>query len=229
MDNYTVIIIAFISAIILIDFFLDILRRIRGVIDRRLDRKNFKENVIYVDKSNEFKYGDVDESELANFGIESLRLLKSGLYEIFLYFEYSYNNFDFNRMRLFCTDKLYNIYCANIDLYMKSGRKKIIEKMFRNKDVIVFEIRSDNKGLSVSTIIDVNYVSYTVSKSGLIISGSKSPINEKFEVIFYKEANQVLTNCVNCGAPISGDKCEFCNTVIPKSDFKISSIKKIIE
>ena len=38
-----------------------------------------------------------------------------------------------------------------------------------------------------------------------------------------------LTNCPNCGANVTGSKCEFCKTSLKTVEFKISSIKRIID
>ena len=63
----------------------------------------------------------------------------------------------------------------------------------------------------------------------LFRSNKDSKITESFEVIFRKNfGDDTPTNCPNCGAPISSEKCEFCNTVINNVDFRIASIKKII-
>ena len=42
------------------------------------------------------------------------------------------------------------------------------------------------------------------------------------------EANGTV-KCSNCGAAITGNKCDYCRTTIKTVDFKISSIKKIID
>ena len=38
-----------------------------------------------------------------------------------------------------------------------------------------------------------------------------------------------VIKCPNCGAGIVGNKCEFCRSILDNVEFKISSIKKIID
>ena len=38
-----------------------------------------------------------------------------------------------------------------------------------------------------------------------------------------------IIKCPNCGAEIIGNKCNFCRSVVKNIEFKISSIRKIIE
>ena len=35
--------------------------------------------------------------------------------------------------------------------------------------------------------------------------------------------------CPNCGAALTGSKCDYCNSKIKDIEFKISSIKKIVD
>ena len=78
-------------------------------------------------------------------------------------------------------------------------------------------------------MIEISYLNYVIDKNGYISSGNReSKITEQFEVVFRKDFNkEKIDRCPNCGANISGNKCEFCRTVIDNEEFKISSIKRI--
>ena len=68
--------------------------------------------------------------------------------------------------------------------------------------------------------------------NGEIISGSINPITESFEVIFVKDyGSNKNTKCPNCGATVelNNSVCEYCGTNVRSTDFKIDSIKKIID
>ena len=67
-------------------------------------------------------------------------------------------------------------------------------------------------------------------KHGNVISGCKDPVIEKFVVHFRKDIKlNTNNNCPNCGAPLNGITCSYCETVVTnKNDFKISSIKRIV-
>ena len=80
-------------------------------------------------------------------------------------------------------------------------------------------------------MIEVSYVSYTLNKYGNIISGNRNEaITERFEVTFRKDfERKEVIKCPNCGADVVGNKCEYCRKTIKNEEFKISSIKKIID
>ena len=81
----------------------------------------------------------------------------------------------------------------------------------------------------IQTLITISYISYTIDKNGYIISGSKDmKITENFEVTFKKEYTENnIQKCPNCGAMVSGKRCDYCRTTIKDTEFKISSIKKV--
>ena len=84
--------------------------------------------------------------------------------------------------------------------------------------------------LTLQELTDREYISYTIDKNGYIVSGSKeNKLTETFEVTFKKEYNKDnFQICPNCGATVSGKKCDYCRTTIKDNTFKISSIKKVV-
>lgn len=80
-------------------------------------------------------------------------------------------------------------------------------------------------------MIEVSYLNYVIDRNGYVISGSREKtMTEKFEVTFRKDFERDdVTKCSNCGANIIGNKCDYCRTTIKNVEFKISSIKKIID
>lgn len=222
MNYYLIIILVFILCFVW--YVRDFIKKKR----RLKEEKLFKENVIHSKDINLLDYKDVSQDVFERYAVDNVNAFKSSLYEIFLFFEYAYNNFNLDRMKLFCTNEVYNLYQTNIDLCIRTGRKKVIEKMTRNRNPIIFDIQSDSNSLVVKTIIDINYVFYTLNKMGMVVSGSKNLVNEKFEVVFIKKFNEEATNCPNCGAPLKEKSCEFCSTVVLDAVFRICSIKRIV-
>jgi len=206
---------------------------------RKKSRNYFKNNVVinkktdYLSKINDnYKgvYEDVPKSKLAKFNTDDINLLKDFFYQMFLDFENSCNNLDYNTMKLLSTKEVYNNYYTGTTLEFKAGRKKMITDIERKK-VIIFELDSTIAKQIASVMIEISYLNYTIDKNGYIISGSKNKkITERFEVMFRKDFDRKeLTKCPNCGAEIVGGKCEFCRSTIKNEQFKISSIKKIID
>jgi len=182
------------------------------------DEKKYKNN-----------YNDVSKDKLAKFNTDDINLLKDYFYEIFYKFESAYNNLDYNTMKLLSTKELYQNYHTGISLNLKVGKKRIIDRIQRKK-VIIYELDSTSMKQIASLMIEVSYINYTIDKKGYLIAGSRDvPITEKFEVVFRKDfERKKITHCYNCGAALTGSICDYCKSNIKEVDFKISSIRKIV-
>lgn len=214
-------------------------RYIINSIKRRANRNYFKNNVVInpkvgtsIDNKDNCHrtYEDVSKEVLEKFNTEDINLLKDYFYDMFLSFENAYNNLDYNIMKILSTKQLYQNYYTGISLDLKAGKKKIISDIEKKK-VIIFELDSTIAKQVASLMIEISYINYTIDKNGYVISGNRNQkITEKFEVVFRKDFEKKdVINCPNCGAEIVGNKCSFCRSTIKNVEFKISSIKKIID
>ena len=203
-----------------------------NTLKRRANNNYFKSNVVVnsADKKYIRQYKDVSKDKLDKFNTDDINVLKDYFYDKFLEFEKAYNNLDYNIMRMLSTEQLYHNYHTGITLDLKSGNKRIITDIEKKK-VIIFELDSTIAKQIASVMIEVSYVNYKIDKKGYVISGSRNnKIIEKFEVEFRKDfERKEITKCPNCGASIVGNKCEFCRSVVKDVDFKINSIKRIVD
>lgn len=196
----------------------------------------FKNNVInnnvmnFSNNKSRKVYTDVSKTILAKFNTDDINSLKDYFYNKFVEFETAYNNLDLNVMKLLSTKQLFYNYQTGINLDLKAGKKRIINSIERKK-VIIFELDSTIAKQIASVMIEVSYLNYTIDKKGNVTSGSRDEkITERFEVEFRKDFEiKEVTECPNCGASLSGNKCEYCRSIIHNVDFKISSIKRIID
>jgi len=228
-----------IEVIINIAVWVFIFRIISNSFKRKSNRNYFKNNVIInkkietkTGKGNKYQrtYEDVSKSDLEKFNTDDINVLKDYFYGMFLDFETAYNNLDYNMMKILSTKQLYQKYYTGMSLDLKVGKKKIISDIEKKK-VIIFELDSTIAKQIASVMIEISYLNYTIDKNGYIISGSRNKkITEKFEVMFRKDFERKdITECPNCGAEIIGNKCNFCRSTVKNVDFKISSIRKIID
>ena len=228
-----------IAIIIHVSFWAFILKVIINSIRRSASHRYFKSNVV-TQTSNDLKldsnlpknniYIDVPKSKLEMFNTDNIDSLKDYFYDIFVNFENSYNSLDYTMMKLLSTKQLFNNYYTGITLDLKVGQKRIIDKIEKSK-VIIYELDSTIAKQTVSAMIEISYINYVIDRKGYIISGDRyNPVTEKFEVTFRKDfENRDITKCPNCGADVEGKKCEYCRVNIKSTEFRISSIKKIIE
>lgn len=211
---------------------------INRVIRERV-RNNFKNNIIINKKLENVNwkrskyqriYKDVPKSNLEKFNTNDIDSLKDYFYDMFLKFENAYNNLDYNMMKILSTNQLFQNYYTGISLDLKVGKKKIITDIEKKK-VIIFELDSTIAKQVASVMIEISYYNYTIDKNGYVISGKRDQkITEKFEVEFRKDFERKdIKECPNCGAEIIGNKCDYCRSIVKNVEFKISSIKKIVE
>lgn len=238
-ENMAVMLAYFIEVIINVAVWLFIVRLIVNSIKRKNNHKYFKNNVVInknleirngKEKKYQREYVDVSKSELERFNTDDINTLKDYFYNRFIEFENAYNNLDYNIMKLLSTKQMYQNYYTGVSLDLKVGRKKIISDIEKKK-VILFELDSTIAKQIASLMIEITYLNYTIDKNGRVISGSRNEkITEKFEVMFRKDfERKEVIECPNCGADIVGNKCDFCRSTIKNVEFKISSIKKIID
>jgi len=202
-----------------------------SIIRKNKSNKAFKVNVVNNKAPVKETYHDISNSKLEEFDIHDINQLKDYIYEIFYNFEKAYNNLDYNAMYNNSTDKLYHNYHTNIMLNLKFAQKKIIDDIERKK-VIIYDVLSTTRKQVISSVIQIKYVCYMQNHNGEIISGSINPTTESFEVTFVKDyGSNKNTKCPNCGATVelNNSICEYCGTNVRSTDFKIDSIKKIID
>ncbi len=222
------IIIGLILSIVSIFFTFDLIfKKIIDSIKRRRTKAYFKSCVV---KNKKRIYNDVSLKELEVLNTTNIDLLKDELYDLFYKFEMAYNSLDYNIMKMISTTELYNNYYTGISLDLKVGEKRVIEDIERKK-VYLYEVISTSSKQAISMLIEVSYKNYRINKEGRIISGKRlKPITERFEVVFRKDfETKRVVKCPNCGAAIMGNKCEYCRTTIKDVEFKISSIKRILD
>lgn len=205
-------------------------------IKRSKSHKNFSNNVVYYNSAegNGSQYAniyrDVSKAKLAKFNTDDIDTLKKYFYDIFYRFEVAYNRLDYNEMKLLSTRQLYENYYTGITLDLKVGRKKVIDSIVK-KDIIIYELDTTLIKQVASVMIEVSYISYVMDKNGYILEGSRNePTTQKFEVQFRKDFElRDKTHCPNCGALLTGDMCEYCKAKVYSTEFKICSIRKIVE
>ena len=215
-----------------------IFKTISNIIKRKSTHNYFKNNIVSNTNIDEIgqgtkyqkTYNDVSKSDLAKFNTDDINALKDYFYDIFLDFENAYNNLDYNIMKILSTKRMYQNYYTGISLDLKSGNKRVIKDIERKK-VVIFELDSTIAKQVASVMIEISYINYMMDKNGYISSGSRdNKATEKFEVVFRKDFNQKseITKCPNCGAEVDGVRCSFCRSRIKNVEFKIDSIKKIV-
>ena len=206
-----------------------IVKVIRHTFLRNNTHDYFKNNVVF-NKKEKHEYVDISKEQLEKFNTTDLNGLKDMFYKMFEEFEIAYNNLDYDQMKRLTTSQMYNNYYTGIKLDLEVGKKRIINNLKRKK-VIIYELDSTIAKQAASVLIEISYINYTIDKNGLIVSGKRyQEITEKFEVTYRKDfIKEDVIKCPNCGATVTGSKCEYCRTDMPTEEWKIHNIKRVLD
>ena len=139
-------------------------------------------------------------------------------------------NFDLNTIQNLVSDEIYNMYSMQLDTLKVKGQKNMMEdiKYINNS---ITKITFENNIETINTILQVECYDYLINESNKVIRGTK---NQKliytYELTFTKYTTDKKINyCPNCGAKLVGNKCEYCKSAVSNNEFKISSIRKIVD
>lgn len=245
LNEYIFITIFYIIEVLLnITVWIFIINLFTNTIKRKVNRHAFKRSIIINKKNNssdnssnntnesKYKriYNDVSKAELAQFNTDDIDNLKDFFYNMFLEFEKAYNDLDYNVLKILSTKQLYNNYYTGMSLDLKAGKKRIIRDI-EKKNVILFEVDSTIAKQVATMMVEISYFNYVINSKGHVISGDQTKkVTEKFEVSFRKDfEREEVIKCPTCGATLTGNKCNYCRSIIKNVEFKISSIRKIID
>jgi tRNA(Ile2) C34 agmatinyltransferase TiaS len=138
-------------------------------------------------------------------------------------------DFDYESLRKYTTDEIYNTYISQLTALKLKNQKNIMGD-FEFIEAKIIDIRDENGILNVDIYLNVKDFDYVVDKYNDVIRGkSNQKLNIEYIITLVKKSgseNQTIT-CPNCGAKIeavAGGKCEYCNTVIevPAADYVMS-------
>lgn len=131
---------------------------------------------------------------------------------------------------------------AKVDISAIPYLKYIISAELYNVDFINYSKRLICVGV---IFLIISFVLKTIfdKVSSKLNSGIRNYINEtqrrdaensrqndmEIKIKQEKAKNTSYVECPNCGAEIIGNKCNFCRSTVKNIDFKISSIKRIID
>lgn len=212
-DDDIVGIIIFIVAIIIV--VVSISNRYRG-------NGNNVKSYGYVDLSDD-KIREIDAS------IDKEKL-KQEVFEIYKNVQESWMNFDFDNLRKYTTDELYNMYNSQLKV-LKAKKQKNIMKDIVYKNAKVVDINIDNGIEKIIVYLNVEQYDYVVDTNDKVVRGVSNYKNNVDYLITVTRSmkNNSIDKCPNCGAKIdiiSGGVCPYCDSTIINSTDKFVMSKK---
>lgn len=172
--------------------------------------------------------------------------MKEKISNLYVQMQDAWQNKDFETMRPYMTDSLFNQFNRQLDELKNSQLTNYIDRI-AVLDVMLNGWSSDGTNDSLVAILNTRIVDYTVSdKTGELVGGSKTA--EKFMCYEWtlirskgmktpppsgegsEETNSI--HCPSCGAPVDinhSAKCPYCDSIISAKDYDwvISGVKGI--
>lgn len=152
-------------------------------------------------------------------------------FEVYKIIQESWMNFDYDTLKKYTTNELYNLYKSELIALKAKKQKNIMENFsLLNFNIIDMEKGEDNVSIKVRMNIMCN--DYVVNQNSNIVRGNKSTVMYNYEMTFTAGLNAKDNKCPNCNAPLENvqtSTCPYCgSTVISDNHDWVLSKKQVI-
>ena len=137
-------------------------------------------------------------------------------------------NFDYDTLRKYVTDELYNQYEMQLQTLKRKNEQNIMYDYARTYSKII-GLDQDEKKTTITIEMEINLKDYIVNKDKKVVRGDSSRTLHNDYIMSFTKNNHSIENCPNCNAPLNGNhKCPNCNNIIPETENWVLSKKQII-
>lgn len=218
LDNICLII--FVASVVIGLIYLviaEIVKYIKGIIKTICEE--YKSNKQISVKLNKYNY----------FGYHDLKQLLNTLYKEFVDVQKAWMNFDYDKLKMLCTDELFESYKSDLEVLKKKNGKNIM-RFFIRKSIYIKNIKKNDDHYIIDLVLCVSFFDYVIDvNTKSVIRGKKwKLITNKYNLKFNCYDNKKVI-CPNCGSEIIGSECSYCHTHVDNnnSSFVLSEKKKI--
>lgn len=159
---------------------------------------------------------DIDKIKkvLPDFDKEKFKYLT---YEIYKKIQIAWMEFDYETLRRYTTDELYNLYHSQLmALHMKKQKNIMSDFELNDFEITSMEQGKDSLALTVRMIVECR--DYVVNKDEKIVRGSDNyKLIYDYEMTFIMGLGQKDNKCPNCNAPLENQHstvCPYCDSTI---------------
>lgn len=181
-----------------------------------------------------FNYEHIDEVSTVdliqkNDPLFSASKFKSFVGTTFVGVQDAWSNLDTQAMRPLTTDSLFKMYEAQINDYIRSGKRNVLSQQ-EVRDITLSNYRIDGDQEVITVRVNASLTDYVINnKTKSLLSGKKDFVFQRaYSVEFVRDrgttsdnTNKLDSNCPNCGAPITATtqlECEYCNSLLGNSN-----------
>lgn len=177
-------------------------------------------------------YRGLTDEEIKNIdsSIDSKEMNKI-VSDIYVKVQKAWMDFDFDDLRKYTTDELFNMYNSQLKVLKAKKQKNIMENItFVTGRIIDIDI--SNGVEKVKMFVTFELKDYVVDSNNNVVRGNKN-ITNSIDYLITLNRNmekEKLEKCPSCGAPIkdieTGGKCPYCDSVIVNNNKEFVMSKK---
>lgn len=158
---------------------------------------------------------------------------KSQVFEIYKQIQVSWMNFDYDTLRKFTTDELYNTYHSEL-IALNLKKQRNIMKDFEMVNFKITDIEHNENSVSLKVRTTIRCYDYVVDAQNKVVRGSEhTKLLYDYEMTFTKGLGTKNNKCPNCNAPlenVQSSVCPYCDsTIISDNHDWILSKKQMIQ
>jgi len=152
-------------------------------------------------------------------------------YDLYVNVQNAWMNFDYDNLRKYLSDELYNTYEMQLKTLELEHGKNIMSD-FELIDGGIVTITKNELTEEVIMELVVKLRDYVINTTNdIVINGNKfSKVIVKYQITLERSIRDQLTNCPNCGGKLSDEasvKCSHCDAVLVKGSKDFVMTKKV--
>lgn len=185
------------------------------VIAKIIENKN-KPKVLAPFDSNKY-VSSVPISSNIDISPEELQKYKEQTFDIYKKIQTAWMDFDYDTLRKYTTDELYNLYHTQL-IALKAKKQQNIMKDFNLTSFNVVNLEQNDNSITLTVRMTVECYDYVVDKDQKVVRGTDKRKNiYNYEMTFIKGIDTVDNKCPNCNAPlenVNSSVCPYCDSTI---------------
>ncbi len=156
-------------------------------------------------------------------------------YELFINVQNAWMNFDYDNLRKYLSDELFNTYKSQLRV-LNAKKQKNIMSDFVKYDIDTTKISNVDNKVTLTVELIVAFYDYVVDANDNVVRGNRSrKLTNHYELTFIcsESKNKNKPNkCPNCNAPLDNNAshvCPYCNSTIVSEHYNWIMSKKEIK
>ena len=176
-------------------------------------------------------YADLTKEEIDKIDASlNKEELKNITFDIFEKVQESWMNINYQDLRKYTSDELYNMYESQLKVLQAKNQKNIMENI-TYLDAKIIDITIENSIEKVKVYLNISMKDYVVDSKNKVVRGDKNITNwmEYLITLTRNIEDNKLDKCPSCNAPIDikvSGKCQYCDSLIINNNNEFVMSKK---